>query len=94
MSACFWKAVIVPQGLAAWLSCLYAIDPDTFAVVTVVAASFFVSLALPGTLHNVTCSLVLHMMCSTCDVMLLHDLCFAAAGCVPTTCLCQSIHMA
>jgi hypothetical protein len=65
---------------AKWFPCMYAIDPDTFAGYCIV------SLPLPGALHNFTCSSILHMMLSTCSVMLLCDLCFAAAGWVQMTC--------
>ncbi len=73
---------------AKWFPCMYAIDPDTFAGYCIV------SLPLPGALHNFTCSSILHMMLSTCSVMLLCDLCFAAAGWVQMTYHGQLNHMA
>ena len=54
-----------------------AIDPNTSA------GGCVVSIALAGALHIVP---TLLMICSTCNEMLLDELCFAAAGCVQMTC--------
>lgn len=47
------------------------------------AGDCIVSIALACALHIVP---ALHMICSTCNTILLRELCFAAAGCVQMTC--------